>query len=245
MKRLLPLVLLAASASAQISTDRPGLAFSPSVVDRGVFQVEAGLPQATQVDVENAMPSQYSFPVQLRYGLTDAVELRLSTSVYDVRRVSTGGQGSDLDGDVGFGVIELGSKVQLATNGPRVAVLTSVSVPTQESSGLGVAARALAGWTLSNRLGLTTVLGASVADSDPDATVTGEAVALVSAALSEAASVYAEAAAFPGENATPVFAGAGALLRVTPDVQLDVSFDAGLNNDAPDLLFGFGASVRF
>ena len=252
MVRLLPalvlLAVLAAPASGQITTDRPGFGFSPSVVDRGTFQVEAGLPQATRADRSlagrDATLTVYSFPIQLRYGVTDAVEFRLGSSVYDVVRLSVDGDG-DSDGNAGLDVVEVGAKIQLATNGPTVAIIPSVLVPTTEAGDLAGTFRAVAGWALSDQFSLTTVLGALVTDADPDAQVTGEAVAVVGTALTSALSAYAEVDAFPGDNATPVLAGGGLTVLVSPDVQLDASFDLGLNDDAPDLLFGAGASVRF
>ena len=254
--RILALTLLALAASApaaaQISTDRPGLGFNASVVDRGTFQVEAGLPQATRVDASvggaDASITTFSFPVQLRYGLTDAVELRLGSSLYDVTRLSVDtpvGGGDDSDGDAGLDVVELGAKVQLATNGPTVALIPSVLVPTTEAADLAVAARAVAGWALTDRVGLTTVLGAVVSDADPDASVTGEAVAVVGTSFTDALSGYAEVGAYPGDDATPVYAGGGLAFLVTPDLQLDASFDLGLTDEAADLLFGAGASIRF
>lgn len=255
---LLVLLVLAASvsawtpASAQISTDRPGLGFSPVVVPRGTFQVEAGLPQATRVNGPEIAGASgnltvFSFPLALRYGITERVEIRAATSLYDVARISidtpTGGD-SDSDGTVGFDTIELGAKVQLATSGPTVALIPSVLIPTTEAANLAVAARAVAGWALTDRLGLTTVLGAVVADGEPDAQLAGEVVAVLGASLADAVSAYAELGAYPQDGSTPVLAGGGILFLVSPDIQLDASFDIGLNDDAPDLLFGAGLSFR-
>ena len=255
----LALLVLAASgpASAQISTDRPGLGYSPSVVPRGAVQVEAGLPQAARErDEVRALAvagptvvtvSAYSFPVLLRYGLSDAVELRLGSSAYDVVDVAVDPpvDGADrTEGSAGLDLIEVGAKVQLATNGPVVAVLPSVRVPTVEYLDWGLDARTVAGWTLTDRLGLTTVLGASYTDDDPDGRLSAEAVASVGLSLADAVSVYGEVAAYPQRGATPVLAGGGLLVLVSPRVQLDASFDLGVTDRAPDLLFGAGASVR-
>ena len=253
---LLALALLAlaasAPASAQISTDRPGLGFASVVVPRGTFQVEVGLPDAARVDgpqvgrVTSTLTT-FSFPVALRYGLTETIEFRAATSLYDVTRLSVdapSGSGSDSDGDAGLDVVEVGAKVQLATNGPTVALIPSLLIPTTEAGDLSVAVRAVAGWTLTDRLGLTTVLGATVADRDPDTQVAAEAVVGVSAALADAVSAYAEVGAYPQDGGTPVLAGGGVLLLVSPDIQLDASFNVGLTDEAPDLLFGAGFSFR-
>lgn len=244
--------LLAAPAGAQIATDRPGFGFSPQVVDRGTVQVEAGIPQATRTDASvgpvDASVTRYAFPVQLRYGLSETVELRAGTSVYDVTRLSVDtpvGDGSDSDGDAGFDVVEVGAKVQLATNGPIVALLPSLLVPTTEAGDLGGAVRAVAGFALTDRVGLTTVLGATVTDTDPDRDVRAEAVAVVSTSLADALSGYAEVAAFPGDGGTPAYAGGGLLVLLNPDVQLDASLDVGLTDEADDLVFGAGLSFRF
>ena len=255
MRSLLVLAACAVAlpAQAQISTDRPGLGFSPSVVPRGAVQVEAGLPQATRVEGPEvagarATFTSYAFPVALRYGLTEAVELRASTSVYDVARVSVDtplGGGSESEGNAGFDLVELGAKIQLATNGPVVALIPSVQVPTTEAGSLSAAFRTVAGWAIADRLDLTTTLGATVTDGDPDVSVAGEAAAVLTASLADAVSAYGEVGAFPADGGTPVLAGGGVLVLLSPDVQLDASFDVGLTAEAPDLLFGAGLSFRF
>jgi hypothetical protein len=247
-RTLLFLAALSAAplALAQISTDRPGLGFNPSVVDQGTFQIEAGLPQASRssglIGPVDATFANYGFPVLLRYGLTPQVELRLGSSVYDIASVSSDAAGADgSESSPGLDVIEAGAKIQLVTNGPVVSILPSVLIPTTDAGDLAGAFRTVAGWTLTPQFGLTTVLGAVVSDAD----VTAEAIAVVGTALTDAVSAYAEVGTFPGDDATPILAGGGVALLVTPDLQLDASFDFGLNDDAPDLLFGAGASIRF
>ena len=247
-------LLAAASASAQISTDRPGLGFSPLVVTQGTLQVEAGVPKAARLngpEVRGVSSSLtvYSFPVALRYGLTETVELRAGTpSLYDVVSVSIdtpAGSDGDSEGDAGLDVVEVGAKIQLATNGPTVAVIPSVLVPTTEAGDLAAVARVVAGFALTERVGLTAVLGGSVTDAEPDTRVVAEAVAVIGTALSDALSIYGEVGAFPQDGATPVLAGGGLLFLASPDVQLDASFDVGLTDEAADLLFGAGISFRF
>ena len=68
---------------------------------------------------------------------------------------------------------------------------------------------------------------------------------MLGASLAGPVSAYVEVGAFPDGDATPVLAGGGLLVLVSPDVQLDASFDVGLTDGAADLLFGAGASFRF
>ena len=169
-------------------------------------------------------------------------------SVYDVARRSVDSplrDGRGTEGDGGLDVVEVGAKVQLATNGPVVSLIPSLLIPTTEAGDLAGTLRAVAGWALSDRVGLTTVLGAVATNADPDTQITGEAIAVLGTSFTDALSAYVEIGAFPGDGATPLLAGGGLAFLVTPDVQLDASFDVGLNDQAPDLLFGAGASFRF
>ncbi|REM99491.1 transporter, partial [Mycobacterium tuberculosis] len=47
-----------------------------------------------------------------------------------------------------------------------------------------------------------------------------------------------------GEPSTEI-AGAGITWMVMPTVQLDASFDVGLDDDSPDMQAGLGVSVYF
>ena len=230
---LTALALVAGSASAQISTDRPGFGFSPLTVGAGVFQVEAGTPQGTL----NSGADAYSVPVALRYGLTPAFEVRLAASVLD----AVGGGGADLDADVGFRSVTAGAKVSVPAGGVDLSVIPEAVVPTEGGGDVVFQVNVPAGFALGD-LGLTLVPGLVTGGGSTQF----NAVAVLSSSLGGTLSGYAEAAAFPflDGGGTPVFAGAGLTALLTNDVQVDASFDAGLTDAAPDLVVGVGVSFR-
>ncbi len=227
-------LLVSAGASAQIEADRPGFAFSSSTVGAGVFQVEAGLPEAQFL---GSGGEAYSVPVAVRYGLTPGVEVRAETSVFDAVRSD-----GDTDADVGFSVLTLGAKVAVPVSGFSLALIPELLVPIEGGQDvafqLNVPASFDVGafeWTLSPGV----VTG--------DGSTTLNAVASVSRAFGTLAP-YVEIAAFPGlddAGGTPVLAGAGLTALLSQDVQVDAFFNVGLNDDAPDAGVGIGISYRF
>ena len=220
-------------ARSQITTDRPGFGFSPDVVGARVFQVEAGTPEATL----DAGLDTYSVPVALRYGLTPAVEVRLSTSVLD------GVQGAGVsDLDVGFRSITAGLKLAVPTDAAALALIPEVVVPTEGGGDVVFQVNAPAGVSL-GAVGLTLVPGLTTGGGSTQL----NAVAVVSRSLGGSLSGYAELAAFPfldGGGDTPVFLGAGLAALVNEDTQLDAFFDAGLTDAAPAVILGVGVSFR-
>lgn len=240
----------AARAAPPIATDRPGFAFSPVVVPVGAFQVEAGLPFATRATAGGATTTIVGLPTGLRYGLTPRLELRANAALYNTRTtdVDAGPDPARVDG---VGDVEVGIKVQvLASDGasPSLTLLPSVVLPigrSDFSAGdpvLGLSAAA--GFALPQGLGATLVAGVSVPTAD-GAQATGTAVALLGRALTPALSGYVEAAAFPTDGATPLYAGAGLACLLSPTVQIDAALDVGLNAAAADVLGGLGLSIRF
>ena len=227
-------VALAASApaGAQISTDQPGLGFSPAVVGAGVFQVEAGTPRAV-LDGDEA----YSVPVAVRFGVTPAVEVRAATSVLD---------GFNADGessvDLGFRSVTVGAKVAVPADAVELALIPEVIVPTEDDGDVVFQVNVPAGFSVGD-LGLTLVPGLVTGGG----TTQLNAVAVVSRSLGGTLSGYAEAGAFPlvdGDGGTPVYVGAGLAALLNPDTQVDAFFDAGLTDAAPDLVVGVGVSFR-
>lgn len=230
---LLSLAALAATAaSAQISTDRPGLAYSASTVGARVFQIEAGTPQATLTGTADA----YQIPVALRYGLTPTIEARISTSVFDVLN-----GGMDTDSDIGFQTVTVGAKVAVPVSGFSLALIPEALVPARADGDVAFQLNAPASFAAGD-FGVTLVPGLAVGNGS----TTLNAVGLVSRAFGTL-SAYAEVGAFPNlrsGGATPVLAGGGVAALLNADTQVDAFFDAGLNDAAPDLVVGIGISFR-
>lgn len=238
------------SASAQLSTDRPGLALSPRTVGRGAVQVEAGVPEATRISIPNfpgfeSSVTSYRFPVALRYGLTRRIELRASTpSLYSITRLSGNDPGNRGTYSSGIQAVVLGAKVAVPVGRVALALVPEVVLSVRgynASSGLQI--NAPASFALGD-FGVTLMPGIAFVDD-----VQLNAVGKVSRAFGTL-TAYAEAGAFPsadfeGSNPTVVLAGGGVLARLSESTQLDAFFDAGLNDAAPDVTLGVGVSFRF
>lgn len=233
--RLLPavLLLLASSAAAQITTDRPGFGFSPDVVGARVFQVEAGTPEATL----DSGADTYAVPVALRYGLAPAVEVRLATSVLD----GVQGEGvSDLD--LGFRSLTAGLKLAVPTDAVTLALIPEFVIPTEGGGDVVFQINAPAAVSL-GAVDLTLVPGLVTGGGSTQL----NAVAVLSGSLGGALSGYAEAVALPtldGAGGTPAYLGAGLAVLLNEDTQLDAFFDAGITDAAPTVLLGVGVSFR-
>jgi hypothetical protein len=233
-----------------ISTDRPGLLFSPTLVPEGRFQVEASLPAFTQVRGGGNDLEAWSFPVALRYGLSDRVELRASLPTWTDLRIESGGV---VTRDDGFSDAEIGAKFRLNdTQDPPLALLTSLRLPTGEdgftTDEFGGSVYLMLGRNLGDGFGLTLlggVIHTPVKDSSD--TTAGALGALVIYAIAPRWSMCGEVAAYPGINNVTgqAFAGGGVVWAVTDDVQLDLWSDFGLDEDSADVLATFGISWRF
>jgi len=242
---VLPLLLIpAAAATSPIVTDRPGFLFSSLDVGRGVFQIELGLPAVTLDEARSA-----SLFALARYGVTDRLELRIDSPVYNQR---AGAHSTER----GFGDLEVGAKWHLADNAgarPSLALIPSVTVPVGEtgfSAGRPVyQLNAMAEWTLANGWGIGALagylngpsgggrygqetLGAALGRSLPSPrwSAYGEAVQVITS-LSGASDSS--------------FLGGGVKYLISNDSQLDLSFDRGLTSGSPDWLLGLGFSARF
>ncbi len=236
-----------------ISTDRPGLLFGSTTVGKGVLVTEWGIPAVTQINDGGFDVRLTSLVGLFRYGVTDNFELRLGGPVYNEIRVSFAGHSAS---DRGFGDAEVGAKWHLFDNAgarPSFALISSVIVPVGEKGfsserpiyqlnamaewncphdwTLGVLAGYLNGPDDEGRYGQET-FGVSLGHDlpSPNWNAYGEALYVVTNVSG-------------GGDAA--FAGAGIKYTATKDLQFDLSFDRGLNNDSPDWQYGFGISYRW
>lgn len=251
-RRFLPLLALAAPIHAQspISTDRPGLMYSPSLVPARSFQIEAGLPGLAWNVSGDDRATVVGTPLQLRYGLNDEVELRLLTSPFNF--VDGQSAGSDFE-EAGFGDVELGGKYAVrdgATGWPRVAAIVGVRLPTGEDPfSTGQAAYSLnvsAGFDLAPGTGLTALAGLTRTPNGSENAWIGTLGALLSRSFDKHWSCYGELVHYPGIDYArdQSFAGMGLLWQIRDDLQLDLGFDLGLNEAAPDVQGAIGLSWR-
>jgi len=235
---------------APISTDRPGFLFAPTVVPRGRFQIEAGIPTYTLLEVGGDESRSWDAPVALRYGLTDELELRASLPAWTDVHVESGGSSTD---DEGFGDSEVGAKLALPelAGGP-LALQGSLRLPTGEdgftTDELGATGLLLHGRDLPDGFWLQTMLGVTHTplDGSEDQT-TGALAALVSHPIAGGWSAYVEATALPGlRHAKGQSYLGGALIWAPLDrLQLDLSADFGLDDDSADVIAACGASWAF
>jgi hypothetical protein len=251
---------LATQAAAQdgsataLVTDRPGLGFSSLTVGSRVFQVELGLPQVTDFKEGDFESRTTSAIALVRYGIGDRFELRLGAPVYTRQRVDFG---PFRDTASGYGDLEVGAKWHFLDNAggrPSAALVPSVIVPTGKHGftaedpiyQLNVPLE----WALQNGWGLAALVG-ELNGPDGDGGRANQGTFVLSAGWSSAASKwspYGEVGYFVNDISDvgeTSFAGGGLKYLVTNDVQIDASFDRGLNRNAPDWLFGFGVSARF
>ncbi len=242
-----------AAAPSPIVTDRPGLLFSSLTVGRGVFQAELGLP-AVALNDDGGIDTRFTSLVGLmRYGVTDAFELRLGGPIYNESRVIAGAVRST---DRGFGDLEVGVKWHLFDNAgarPSFALIPSVIVPVGEkgfsAEKLVYQLNAMAEWTLQNGWGAGALAGYLNGPSGGDRY--GQETLAVSLGRSLPPprwSAYGEAVYvitnLSGASDSS-FLGGGIKYLVSNDLQLDLSFDRGVTSGSPDWLLGLGLSARF
>jgi hypothetical protein len=245
---------LAQAEKTPLVTDRPGFLSSSLTVGRGVFQLEFGLPAVTLVESEDDVEVRSTSAVGLaRFGVSDDFELRLGAPLYIETRVEVG---RFEDTDSGYGDLEVGAKWHLLDNQggrPSFALIPSVILPTGED---GFTAHdpvyqliAMAEWTLESGWGIS-ALGGYLNGPSGDDRYHQETFALLAGRSlpSPAWSAYGEVVHvitdLDGASDSSFF-GAGIRYLVSNDVQLDLSFDRGLTDDAPDWLFGLGLAARF
>lgn len=249
----LPFALLAlgagaAAAQETIATDRPGLGFSALTVPAGALQVELGLP-AIALDGDGGADARLvNFPGLVRYGVTESLELRLGSTLFNSFTVESGGARETAEG---FGAVELGAKYAFSAGGggPALALIPSVVVPVDEDwSGdrVAYALNGVAAWSLPAGVGLTTVAGvAAIPEGEDDHRASYALAAVLGRSLAERVGGFVEGGWYPTAGAGDAgYAGGGATYLLTDVVQVDAFVGRGLTDASTDWLLGVGAAVR-
>lgn len=248
----LSLLLIASPALAQDDAetpafDRPGIGFSPTTLPRGSVALEWGLPSLERDrDTDGTRSTQYSSDVNLRIGLAEHVELQaFSTPFNHLQLKPRDGSASSSNGG-GDGGLALKIALPSTSDKHAWALLASTTFATGardfSEGGTQYALGASYEYSFDDRwsgalyANATRGAGADAFTWSPS----------VSVALTDTVSSYLEAGFThtQGEASTAI-AGAGVTWMVARTVQLDASFDVGLDSNSPDLQAGLGVSFFF
>jgi hypothetical protein len=235
----------AARAADAPSFDRPGIAFATGTLPKGAFAWEQGLPDFQRDDSGGVRSTTYSANTNLRLGLSDRVELQLATSPFNYLR--------ERDGDGrrsrhGAGDTGVALKIALPSSHDKFswAVLGSVTAASGDREFSNGATQYSLGTTLGYDFN-DAVSGALYFNLDrSDGADTWSWSPSLSYAISDRVGAYIEAGwSHTDHQPTASVAGVGLTFMATPAIQLDVSLDAGLDRDSPDLQGGVGVAFYF
>lgn len=225
------------------SFDRPGIAFSTGTVATGSWAIEQGLPDWQRSEDDGTVSTQVSAGSNLRYGLTDRVELQFATSLFNQVRVRGGTVRQRYNG---IGDSSLALKLALPSNAEAFswAMLARAAFPTGDA-GIGADGH---GWDLGTSLNWsltdTGTAGLYVNADRADGVTTWSLSPSYSIAVSDQVGVFMEANAdFAQDTPRSLLAGGGITWLVTPRVQLDLSADIGLGRHSHDRMAGFGVAI--
>ena len=222
-----------------ISTDRPSVANSSSVVPRGYFQVENGL-----LVTSSQGQSILDLPeTNLRFGLLNKTELRFAVPDYFHTLTTNSASVS------GFGDIAVGVKQQI---GPipdnfNLAVIVFLSLPTGANAisshgydpglQLPYSLPLSTNWTASGQTAFYWPTQASRRN------FTGETTFVIDRQLSKPWDAFAEYAGDFAENSgSRQILHFGSSYKLTPRQQIDFQIAAGLTHAAPHMYVGIGYS---
>ena len=224
--------------------DRPGLGAGTDTVPRGAAALEFGLPAyLRESGAEGVRSTTWSGDVLLRTGLAPGLELQLSGTPWNRQRLrAPDGAQSRLRG---AGDSSAGLKWAGPGSNDRTAWAVLASA---------VVARGDAAFSDGRQYALAVSVEQSLSDQWQLALFAqqqrgaGQRMTTWAPSISLQAtptvSTYLEAGFFDvSDGPDQSIAGAGLSWRVRPSVQLDVSFDVGLDDESPDLQFATGLSV--
>lgn len=222
--------------------DRPGIAFSPSVLPAGSFDWEQGLPDAQFASTGALHTRQYSANSTFRFGLTPTLELQVAGAVWNRLDTTLAGVRSHA---IGSGDPRIGLKWArpIAQSDLSVGVLAAVALRTGSDA-------FSAGHTITS---LGTVLGRDLGGGRNAAAYVNVDHGAGANAWTGSANYgfplrgdvagYVEAGRVAGAGNAITLAGGGVTWLVAGRLQFDAYALHGLTQASPDLQAGFGVSL--
>lgn len=242
---LLPLAAMA--QDDKMETDRPSESFTPTVVLKNRFQVEAGFRKEHDTN-EGERSDEYLYPsASLKYGLTKKLEVSIlieeeADFEYAPEKHKTAG---------GLEPIKVGFKYNLFDEKgllPKTSVIARADIPklaSQDYKSDFVAPffRLAMENSISKKLSLVYNIGEEWQEDD----VHGEFFYSISPQLeiTDKFKIFAEAFGYLSKEQTPKHTfDAGFLYQVTPNLQFDLFGGSAISENAPDNFIELGISFR-
>lgn len=223
-----------------ITTDRPDQTESPTLVPKGMFQMESGF------SYEQANPSESAImsPTLLwKYGINENFELRLITE-YSINKI-------DGKSTSGLNPVLVGFKVRLAEEKgllPKMSFIGHLVIPDLASKGYRAdyyapEFRFTMQHSLSEKISLSYNLGAEWDGFTPEATFIYTLA--TGFELTDKLGVYTEVYGFAPQQAIANHRfDAGFTYLLSNDTMVDLSGGFGLTENAPDYFAAVGFSFR-
>lgn len=227
--------------------DRPGIGFSTSTLPRGGVALELGLPSLQRDrDDTGVLATQYGTDINLRVGVSEFIELQVFGTPWNHLRLEPRDAPSSSYQGAGDSGVAVKVALPLQSEKQGLALLASTTFATGERRFTQDATQYALGasyeyafndrWAGALYANATRGAGADSFTWSPS----------LGLALTDKVGAFVEAG-FTRTDGRPSTAivGAGVTWMVTPTVQLDASFDVGLDDDSPDLLAGLGVAFYF
>lgn len=252
-----PAALAAQEEPPPLVTDRPDQTESTGIVPKGMVQLETGLKRDVDTQDGEETISDSIGSGLVRIGISRIAELRLGWNGLTSRDQRSGSVEARTSGAADASV---GAKFRLATEKgrrPAMAVIAGVSIPAGDdevtSDGFDPIALFAFSNTISDRIGLgynAGVVFESTNSENGDRTTLSSLVFSIASGftltdkLATFVEVFGSTPASASGSSSMSFS-TGLMWLVLPNLQLDMSGGAGLNEGANDWFVGIGLSVRF
>lgn len=251
MRLIVPVTLLLMSASAAADEDpgipgfdRPGIGFGTDAVPRGALALEFGLPSyLREGERDGPRSTTWSSDVLLRTGLAPRWELQLASTPWQRQQQGAADQPRRRLRGAGDSTLALKWTGPDSSAGTTWALLASAVVARGDAAFSDGRQYAL-GASLEHEFSPRWSAALYASHQRGDGQHSSNWSPSLALTVSERLGAYLEAG-FSRSNDGPdqAIAGLGLTWLLRPNVQLDASFDLGLDADSPDLQFGTGLAI--
>ncbi|MCM8730095.1 transporter [Hephaestia sp. GCM10023244] len=237
-------------------SDRPGLGTPACTLDPGRFQLELGLGDWTRDrDAGSRTDTVAAGDVLLRWGAGDHTEIQLGWTAFGHVNVRSGGLSAD-ESSVGDVTIAVRRNLRNPDgSGTSLAVMPYVTLPTGGDAigagdvGVGLLAPMAFDPGGAISFALTPSVAAAVDEDRNGRHLAYGGVVGLGFSLSDAVGASLEAAVVrdndPAGHSTEALAGVSLGWMASPDLQVDMGTNLGLNNASNDVQLYVGLSRRF